>query len=196
MTEAGKPRGRVRVDWEAVERDFRTGKFSNVELADKHKLDAATLSRKIKADRKDDPSRWQKDLTEVVRQATNAVLMADLVKSEVKEGQDQVNLTVKAAAEIGAQVIRQHRAKLAEVTAGADQAKAKVLELLDSVADIREAATAMGAIESWARITKTVVEKERQAFGLEEVAQSNPLESMTDAEIEAEYERLQALRKG
>ncbi len=189
-----RPGGRVRVDWEAVEREFRTGKFTNVELADRFKLDPATLSRKIKADRARDDSRWQKDLSEVVRQATNAMLMADLVKSEVKEGQDQVNLTVKAAAEVGAQVIRQHRAKLAEVTAGADRARAKVLELLEGVSDIREAATAMGAIESWARITKTVVEKERQAFGLEDVAPANPLEAMSEAELEAEAERLKKAR--
>ena len=108
MTEKkrGKP---VRTDWEAAERDYRTGKFSNVELAAKHKIDPATLSRKIKADRALDSARWQKDLTEVVRQATNARLMADLVKEKVKEGQEQVNVAVQAAALQNTEVILRQR---------------------------------------------------------------------------------------
>lgn len=121
------PKPRKRVDWEAVERDFRTGKFTNVELAKLHDIDPATLSRQIKRDQKADSTRWQKDLTEVVRQATNARLMADLVKDEVKSGQDQVKATIKVAAEINAGVIQGHRADLS-------QARTVALNLLGELA--------------------------------------------------------------
>lgn len=107
---------RQRIDWEAVERDYRLGQFSNVELAAKHGTNPATLSRKIKADQALDQDRWQKDLTEVVRQATNARLMAELVKESqdpgqeaAREGQEKVKTAIQAAAEINAAVIRQHQ---------------------------------------------------------------------------------------
>ena len=42
----------------------------------------------------------------------------------------------------------------------------KLMALADSVADVREAATVMGAIESYGRILKLRAEKEREAFGI------------------------------
>jgi hypothetical protein len=109
----GKAAGR-RVDWEAVKRDYRTSRYTQAELATKHKVDQATLSRKIKKDRALDQSAWPQDLTEAVRQATNARVMAEMVKAEVNDGQDSVKDAVKAAAEIGAQVILRHQSDLAE----------------------------------------------------------------------------------
>ncbi|MDP3139859.1 MAG: hypothetical protein Q8N17_26420 [Burkholderiaceae bacterium] len=103
------PRARKRLDWEAIERDYRTGQLSNVELAAKHGTNPATLCRKVKSDQAIDQGRWQKDLTEVVRQATNARLMAELVKDQVNEGQEKVNFAVNVAAEVNANVIRQHQ---------------------------------------------------------------------------------------
>lgn len=109
-----KVAGRRGVDWDAVKRDFRTSRYTQAELATKHKVDQATLSRKIKKDRAIDPTAWPQDLTEVVRQATNARVMAEMVKAEVNDGQDSVKDAVKAAAEIGAQVILRHQSDLAE----------------------------------------------------------------------------------
>lgn len=100
---------RKRLDWEAIERDYRADTFTLRELADKHGTDAATISRRIKKDRAQDASRWQKDLSEVVRQATNAQLMAALVNNKVNEGQQKVNNVVQAAAAMNSQVILRHR---------------------------------------------------------------------------------------
>lgn len=101
-----------RADWQAIERDYRTGRFTQVELAAKHQVNAATLCRKIKADQAIDPTRWQQDLTDVVRQATKAALMADVIKEATENAQEGVNTTVntvKAAAELNKQVILGHR---------------------------------------------------------------------------------------
>ncbi len=125
MTDTSKPAlapvgaagvGRKRIDWEAIEREFRTGKFSQVELSKKFGVAEATLCRRIKADQKADMSRWQPDLTLAVRQATNAVLMANLVKSEVNEGQEQVKTNILVAAEMSADVILGHRKGLRHIT--------------------------------------------------------------------------------
>lgn len=106
---ADQPKKRQRIDWEAAERDWRTGKFTQVEIAALHKIaDPAQLSRRIKADQKADSSRWRKDLTEVVRQATNANLMEALVKSEVKEGQEKVKFSVNAVANVNTQALLRH----------------------------------------------------------------------------------------
>lgn len=123
---------RKRVDWEAVERDFRTGSFSKRELSDKHGIDPATLSRKIKADQKEDPDRWKADLKSLVRQATSAKVMAAMVRakinedmkaeinavvnsevnSKVKEYQSEVNSTIQVAAEVNTNVILKHRSDI------------------------------------------------------------------------------------
>ena len=100
---------RHRLDWEAIERDYRTDKFTLRELAAKHTTNAATIVRRQKDDRALDPSRWQKDLGPVVRQATNALLVQQMVNNEVNRGQHEVNNAVLVAAELGKNVILRHR---------------------------------------------------------------------------------------
>lgn len=167
---AGKTSAKVSkrkpIDWDAIERDKRTGAFTLRELEAKYGVDNATIARKIKRDRAADPTRWQEDLTEAVRQATSAKLMQATISKEVSKGQQNVSNSVQAAADVNMRVVLAHRARLIEVVESAEAAKATVMTLLSGVADIREAATAMGAIESWSRITKTVIDKEREAFGL------------------------------
>lgn len=123
------PVKRKRVDWAAVERDYRTDHFTNVEICSKHGIAPATLSRQIKKDQAIDPATWQKDLSAAVRAATNAALMTELVKSEVKEGQEKVNFTVKAAAEVNKTVILGHRK---DITSTRNVAAALLDELADS----------------------------------------------------------------
>ena len=187
---APAPAKRRRIDWEAVERDYRPDTLTLRELADKHGIDHATIARKIKADRASDPGAWPRDLTAAVRDATNAKLMQAMVTSEVTKGQQEVTNAVLAAAEVNTQVILRHRTKLAEVTAAADLAKAKVVALLANLADIREAATAMGAVESWSRITKTVVDKEREAYGLN--AQDKPPDDGFEATLRGIHDAIAA----
>lgn len=109
---APEPKKRRAPDWEAIERDYRLDKWSLRELADKHGTDAATIVRRKAKDQQTDPTRWQKDLRPVVRQATNAILTQELVNKEINAGQQQVNTAVLAAAELGASVIRRHREDL------------------------------------------------------------------------------------
>lgn len=90
---------RARIDWEAVERDYRTAKFTLRELEAKHNVSYAEVSRKAKKEG------WTKDLSSVIRNATNAALLEETTKKAQKD----VTNTVLAAAELNKQVILKHR---------------------------------------------------------------------------------------
>lgn len=95
--------GKLKTDWDAVERDFRTGKFTLRELGNKYGVSHAAVGKKAR------DNQWQQDLTEQIRQATNAKLTAELVSNEVDKGFHAVSETVQAMAEVNAIVIRGHR---------------------------------------------------------------------------------------
>ncbi len=111
-----KPK-RQRADWEAIERDYRTGAFSDAELAAKH---GDIVTRQAISKRAKEKS-WTKDLTAVVRQATRAKVIADEVAERVaaqvaevagnvaESSQRSTADVVEAIAEIRALVIKRHR---------------------------------------------------------------------------------------
>lgn len=94
------------VDWEAVERDFRTAKFTLRELGEKHQVTHTTIGRRAEREG------WSKDLQQAIRQATNAKLIAEAVQQKCTTAQQDATETVIAAAEINAHVILKHRAGL------------------------------------------------------------------------------------
>lgn len=101
--------GKHKTDWEAVERDYRTGKYTLRELGGKHGADPSLISRKAKK------NGWTQDLAIAIKQATNAKLTEQLVHKEVHKGQQKVHNTIEAAATMGANVIMGHRKGLSEL---------------------------------------------------------------------------------
>lgn len=97
-------------DWDAVERDFRTGKFTSRELGAKYGVSHVAVTKRAKA------KGWAQDLTEHIRQATNAKLTAALVTNEVNGSFQKVTNVVAAAVEVNAQVILGHRTGLKRIT--------------------------------------------------------------------------------
>lgn len=95
-------RGRHKVDWEAVERDFRTGHFTLRELEAKHGVSYAQISRRSSKEG------WTKDLREVIKQATDAALLRETVTDAQKDATE----TVLVAAELNKSVILGHRGDL------------------------------------------------------------------------------------
>ena len=165
---------RRRADWEAIERDYRTGQFSDQELADKHGnvVSRQAISKRAKV------RGWQKDLSVEVRRATKAKLIAEQVAERVAEEvagkvARNGNATIEAvlaAAETNKQVILGHRRDIAKVrditmtlvdlleTAAAESDASKRLPLGELVL------TAQRAGQSLARLQQM----ERVAFGLDE----------------------------
>jgi hypothetical protein len=197
---------RKKVDWDAVERDYRTGKFTLRELEAKHGVDNAQIARRKKKDG------WTQDLSTAVRQATNAMLMTEIVSKEVSDAQQSVSKTVIAAAEVNKQVVLGHRTNLKRITAVAgtlmsqiEQAAlqmpelAEVIEMVrnpdengvDKANDAMRKAMARSALvddlKKLAEINERVIKGERQAFGLDE-GQGDPddpaaqSKTLTDAE--------------
>lgn len=107
----GKPvPGRKRVDWEAVERDYRTGRYSLRELGAKHAANHATIGRRSEKEG------WTKDLTAAIRQATNAKLIETETRQHCDGARQSATETVLVAAELNRQVILGHRARVGKAT--------------------------------------------------------------------------------
>lgn len=123
-----KPPANTRLDWEAIERDYATGKYTDAELAAKHVTARETITRRRAKDQKKDPRRWQKDLTKQVRDATQALLMHEAVTKEVTGviTAGHTATAVLVAAELSKQVILQHRTEL-------QAARSLAMELLGEV---------------------------------------------------------------
>lgn len=102
-----KPEPKRRADWDAVERDYRTGKFTLRELEAKHGPSYAEISRRAKK------QGWTKDLREVIKQATDAALL----REAVTEAQKDVTQTVLVTAELNKQVILKHRGDIEQTNA-------------------------------------------------------------------------------
>jgi hypothetical protein len=79
---------RPRVDWDAVDRDYRAGNLTVRELATKHGTNHATIVRLAKR------LGLTRDLSDAVREATNARLIAETITKSHYE----VTTTVLAAA--------------------------------------------------------------------------------------------------
>lgn len=109
------PKGAVRVvrrkaDWDAIERDYRTAKFTLRELETKHGADHSLILRKARKEE------WKQDLGQAIKQATNAKLVEQLVTAEVTNNHQKVTDTIDVAATMGANVILGHRKGLLHIT--------------------------------------------------------------------------------
>lgn len=185
MTEPEKQRPSV--DWEAVERDFRTDTLSLRELATKHGANHATIARRAEREG------WKKDLTEAIRQATNARLIAETVQQKCDSAQQNATDTVLAAAEVNTQVILKHRAGLGRLTAIKEKLLGQIEQAVEQMPDLAEViemvrqpddngidrandamrkAMGRGALvddlKKLAEVDERVRKGEREAFGLDD----------------------------
>jgi len=184
-----KPEKRQRVDWDAVERDYRTGKFTLRELEAKHGVSFAQISRKSKE------QAWEKDLRGEIKLATDAALLRD----SVTNAQKNVTDVVLVAAEVNTQVILGHRKGLQEITqvrnlllSQVAQAAAQLPELseviemlrqpndmgIDKANDMMRKAMQRTALvddlKKLAEVDEKVRKGEREAFGIGGEVEDNP----------------------
>jgi hypothetical protein len=104
------PPAKQKTDWDAVERDYRTGRFTLRELTAKHGPTHTTIARRAEREG------WTKDLTEAIRQATNAKLVQQsvqqVVQQECTNAHQAVTESVLVAAEMNKDIILGHRSDL------------------------------------------------------------------------------------
>lgn len=184
---------RRKPDWQAIERDYRTGKFTFRELEAKHGPSNTTISRRAKRDG------WAPDLTEAVRQATNAALIGSMLQQGCSAAQQDASTAVLAAAELNRQVITGHRQniaqaaglvrglmddlgflgrdadsleRLAEIAGGEDPSKA--LEAIRRATSVHARAS---SVKTLADAVDKLMRAERVAFGLDRDDGKPPVES-------------------
>jgi hypothetical protein len=206
---APTPEKRKRVDWEAVERDYRTGRFTDQELATKFgnlvSRQAITKMAKVKG--------WQKDLSSAVRQATKASLIADEAKKKVAEQvankvAESCNATVDTvliAAETNKQVILGHRRdihalrsltmdmamelaqasrpdlnRIAEILATEDATAEQIDTVRADVAALTRLPSRILSVQRLAQAVTRLQLLERRAFGLDDPEQPPPVDELGD----------------
>ena len=202
---------RHKTDWEAVERDYRTGRFTLRELETKYEVNNSTISRRA------DKHGWTQDLSTAIKQATNAKLIQSIVAAECSTAQQNAADTVLAAAEVNKQVILGHRTGLLELTSvkrtllGQIQQAAALLPDLAEVIEmvrkpddngidrandaLRKAMSRSALVDDLkklADVDEKVRKGEREAFGLDDVGQpeNEGLAAMATAELQRLRERL------
>ncbi len=178
-----------RADWDAIERDYRTAKFTLRELADKHGVTHTTISRKA------EKLQWSKDLSEAIRQATNTKLVQQAVQQQCTTAHQNATEVVLVAAEVNMRVIMGHRHDLSDLAdvkrTLLDQIKqaaanmsdlAEVIEMvrnpddngMDRANDALKKAMGRSALiddlKKLADVDEKVRKGEREAFGIESAA--------------------------
>lgn len=121
---AKKPEAaKKRTDWEAVKRDFRVGKLTYREMAEKHGTTPGRISQKATEEG------WTRgDLKKVVNEATQALLVAGEIEGEVNRAKQGLNEAILGAAELNKQVILRHRERIQKTT----DVAMRMLEELDA----------------------------------------------------------------
>jgi hypothetical protein len=207
--EAPAPAKKKRTDWEAVQRDYRTGQFTLRELEAKHGADNGLISRKAKKEG------WTQDLSKAIKAATNAKLVEELVSKEISSSQQKVSTTVLAAAELNKEVILGHRRDIkalasvaAELTQELGQigkvdlrAMAEMLQddslTQEQVAELREAVSNVVKLPMRSlvvqRLSSTYAKLqtlERQAYGLDDPEAPPPVDELADLSDEELEQRI------
>nr|WP_298165324.1 hypothetical protein [uncultured Pseudomonas sp.] len=181
-----------RYDWAAVERDYRTGQYSNRELSRLHGPSEAAI-RKRAAD-----GSWSRDLSEQIRQRvrekTNRAAAQEIVKAETDAE------IVEQAAEVGASIVKSHQ----QIIRRAKGLTEKLMDLLErqletgkmtvqvrggAVAEIDLPLDYVGkSLGSATQAMERAIRLERQAYGLDEEGSEKVGKSLDEllAEVAAE----------
>lgn len=130
--EKAAPKKKRKTDWDAVERDYRTGQFTSRELAEKYQVSFSLIARNAKK------HGWTQDLATAIRQATNAKLIDDLVSREVHGASQKVHNTIEAAADVNVGVILGHRIGLKRITGIKEILLDQIEQAAENMADLAD----------------------------------------------------------
>lgn len=94
-------------DWELIEQEYRTGRFSLAQLERRHGVNRSNISRRVKR------HGWKKDLTERVRERTREKISRATLPPEALETYSETDeLVIEFAADENAAVVKGHRKSL------------------------------------------------------------------------------------
>ena len=184
---------RRRVDWESIEKEYRAGQLSNVEIGKRYGVAESTIRKRAKK------HGWTKALARVVREGIQEEMVRENVReareSHAQEGGDASSLSdeeiTKAAIERGATVIKTHRKdikksldivsilqdQLMEVAQIREEIEEEIHEETSEDKKARRRSTMLRAVSlpthasmvrDLAMAQKTLVALERQAFSIDD----------------------------
>jgi len=156
---------REKIDWEAIERDYRLGQLSVREIARRYVIEASTITRKAKKES------WVRDFSEEVKARTRAGLIETAkqqAQQHATESNEALRDGVEVAVETNLRVLRQHQTGIRQNSGRLDKLTEKFDVLLELAADLNEISKAASAFESMVRSQKTLVGLERQALNIDE----------------------------
>lgn len=171
-----KKASRSRFDWDRIERDYRTGHYSNRELGRMHGPSEATIRNRAKN------GSWQRDLSDQIRRRV-IEKTTSVVAREVSRAEDDAAF-VEEAAEAGAEVVRGHQRLLRQAKGLAETLMDRLAEQLHSKkmkievrGEIMEVDVNLDyAGKSLGHATQAlerVVKLERQSYGLDAADQED-----------------------
>ncbi|MGM0858650.1 MAG: hypothetical protein ACQEW0_16455 [Pseudomonadota bacterium] len=163
-----------RNDWELIEREYRTGRFSLAQLEKRHGVNRSNISRRAKK------YGWKKDLTDRVRERTQEKITRATLPPEAQEAYDSDDdQIVEYAANENAAVVKGHR-KTLERWRGIAERFAELLERQLAEGKIKVELPTGGAVEidvpleyvgkcmgHGTQALDRVIKLERQNYGLD-----------------------------
>jgi hypothetical protein len=174
-----KPKKRRIIDWPAIEREYRTGIYSNAELARTYGVDRTAISKRASR------HGWKRDLSARVRERTRQKIVTDDV-TDVTGGnaKDEEEFTeeeiVEAAARTRVYLLRDHRKDISALRKAetelikeidgkpkktwVGQFQGKVITKSFGIAATERAS----ALQALAGVQHKRIALERQAFGIDE----------------------------
>lgn len=157
-----------RIDWEAIEREYRAGQLSVREIARRYEVSEGAIRKRAKADR------WERALADKVRGAVREKLVrADGTQAQRASDKD----VLEGAATRGFEVVTSHRKDLTQL-----HGLKRVL--MDRLAQVLQGVTPEGPcmgekespgdlLEKLSRVTTRLIPLERQAHNLD-AAEGDP----------------------
>ena len=168
---------RRKIDWEAIEKEYRAGQLSNVQIAKGHDVSEGAIRKKAKQ------LGWTKDLSGKVREKVRE----KLVRSEVRGHNTNDNEIIEKASDRGKEVILLHRK---DITSLRELEEQLISELKDGPTKlyitqyqgeiIREtvgltAYERSSAANNLANVQHKRIQLERQAFSLNEQSEDREI---------------------
>lgn len=192
------------IDWEAVERDYRIGKLTVRQIADKYSVAVSSVSLKAKN------GKWSRDLTEAVKIATKAALIENSKRRAEEIGTEigtaigtESEQGIKAAVSENVELILGHRVDISKLRGAVNMMLGELIEQTgqaDTLNEIVDMLRAQGAEDSATAIRKLtslsnramtaktlmdtlhkVIDKEREAFGINDDSSGDKGNGIEDA---------------
>lgn len=157
------------IDWEAIERDYRSGQLTLVDVAKKHGVSDSQIRAKAKK------NEWPRDLSVAIEQRTkekiSAIDISEIVEQSAKESAQKSAALIKSAIEqasdVAAGVVIKHRASIKMEMERAQSIEAILDEHMSSAESVRDINTIAQAYKTLVDAKAKLRDQERVVFNLD-----------------------------